>query len=59
MIGTGTRGSTGDGGPASRARIEEPTGAAVTPDGTVYVSDIDARRIRRIDPSGRVTTVAR
>jgi sugar lactone lactonase YvrE len=36
-----------------------PSGVAVARDGTLYVSDLDGRRIRRIDPSGRVTTVAR
>jgi serine/threonine protein kinase, bacterial len=59
VVGTGFRGSTGDGGQAARARIEEPSGVAVARDGTLYVSDLDGRRIRRIDPTGRVTTVAR
>jgi sugar lactone lactonase YvrE len=58
LIGTGVRGSTGDGGAASRARIEEPAGAAVAADGTIYVADIDARRVRRVDPGGRITTIA-
>jgi sugar lactone lactonase YvrE len=59
VVGTGFRGSSGDGGQAARARIEEPSGVAVARDGTLYVSDLDGRRIRGIDPTGRVTTIAR
>jgi streptogramin lyase len=59
VVGNGFRGSTGDGGTATRARIEEPTGVAVAADGTLYVSDVDGRRVRRVDPAGRITTVAR
>ena len=59
VVGTGFRGSSGDGGQAARARIVVPSGVAVARDGTLYVSDLDGRRVRRIDPSGRVTTVAR
>ncbi|HET9673192.1 MAG TPA: hypothetical protein VFP31_00155 [Gaiellaceae bacterium] len=59
VLGTGSRGSSGDGGAASRARIEEPSGVAVARDGTLYVSDLDGRRVRRVDPAGRVTTAAR
>jgi serine/threonine-protein kinase len=59
VVGTGFRGSSGDGGQAARARIVVPSGVAVARNGTLYVSDLDDRRIRRIDPSGRVTTVAR
>jgi sugar lactone lactonase YvrE len=59
LIGTGVRGFSGDGGAASRARIEEPAGVAVATDGTIYVADLDGRRVRRVDPAGRITTVAR
>ena len=58
LIGTGVRGSSGDGGAASRARIEEPAGVAIAADGTIYVADLDARRVRRVDPTGRITTIA-
>ena len=41
------------------ARFSDPFGLAVAPDGTVYVSDAgDAQRIRRIDGSGTVTSIA-
>ena len=46
-------------GPASRALIEEPAGVAIAADGTIFVADLDARRVRRVDPGGRITTIAR
>jgi sugar lactone lactonase YvrE len=48
----------GDGGPATAAQFFWPTGLAVAADGTVYVSDPTTNRVRRVDPSGIVTTVA-
>jgi streptogramin lyase len=59
VLGTGRRASGGDGRAAARAYVEEPAGVAVAPDGTIFVADLDGRRIRRIAPNGRVTTVAR
>jgi serine/threonine-protein kinase len=59
VIGTGREGSSGDGGPAVRALVEEPAGTAVAADGTIYVAEVDGRRIRRVAPNGRVTTVGR
>jgi hypothetical protein len=60
VAGTGVPGSTGDGGPAPRARLNVPSGVAVTGDGTVYVSEFEGRRARRIDGrTGRISTVAR
>jgi DNA-binding beta-propeller fold protein YncE len=46
-------------GPRETARFSDPFGVAVAADGSVYVADAgDAQRIRRIDPSGHVTTLA-
>jgi streptogramin lyase len=59
LIGRGIRGTAGDGGAASRALIEEPAGVAIAADGTIFVADLDARRVRRVDPAGRITTIAR
>jgi hypothetical protein len=46
-------------GEASSARFSDPFGVAVAPDGGLLVADgVDAHRIRRIGPDGRVSTVA-
>jgi sugar lactone lactonase YvrE len=58
IAGTGTIGSTGDGGPASQAELFFPFAVAVTPRGEVVVADTYNQRIRRIDRQGRITTIA-
>ncbi|MFC6014656.1 hypothetical protein ACFP2T_00395 [Plantactinospora solaniradicis] len=58
FAGTGTAGATGDGGPASAALLNHPTGVAVAGDGTVYISDGGNRRVRRVAPDGTISTVA-
>lgn len=51
-------GINGDGGPAATATLAGPTGLAFGQDGSLYVAEQDGERVRRIDPSGRITTVA-
>ena len=58
VAGSGTNGFGGDGGPALKAKFDDPDGLAVGPDGSVYVSDDDNARIRRIDTDGVITTIA-
>jgi len=48
----------GDGGPASQATFEDPNGIALGPDGSLYVADTNACRIRRVGPDGKISTVA-
>ena len=56
LAGTGDSGYSGDGGPAARAQIRDPChGIATDSNGNLYVSD--GRRIRRIDPSGEISTI--
>ena len=50
--------SCGDGGLASDALLGKPAGLAVGLDGSLYVADPALHRIRRIDSSGQITTVA-
>ena len=58
IAGTGTRGYSGDDGPATSAMINEPVGLAVDGTGNVYVADRNNQRIRRIDTTGTITTIA-
>ena len=48
----------GDGGPAGQALLGTPAGLAVGLDGSLYIADSTLHRVRRIDPSGTITTVA-
>jgi streptogramin lyase len=60
VAGTGVRGSTGDGGPATRARLFLPSDVDAASDGTLYIVESGAAgRIRRVDPSGTISTLRR
>ena len=51
-------GINGDGGPATTATLAGPTALTFGQDGSLYVAERDGHRVRRIDPSGRISTVA-
>lgn len=55
LAGTGEAGLTD--GPALQARFNKPSGVAIGPDGSIYVTEYDNYRIRRI-LAGIVSTVA-
>jgi hypothetical protein len=59
LAGTGVAGSSGDGGPARRARLDEVASLALDRVGNLYVADLGNGRVRRIARNGVITTVAR
>ena len=58
VAGTGVRGWSGDGGPASEARIDLPSGLALDAAGNLYVTEYLAGRVRKVSPRGAITTIA-
>ena len=58
IAGTGTSGFSGDNGPATSALIGLVTGLTVDSAGNVYLADLSAERVRKIDVTGMITTVA-
>jgi hypothetical protein len=48
----------GDGGPATKALLGTPAALAVGLDGSLYIADPALHRVRLIDPSGQISTVA-
>src|SRR5262249_28041794 len=58
VAGTGASASTGDGGPAVRASILDARGIAVGTDGSLYVAETGAQRIRQVTPDGVIRTIA-
>ena len=57
IAGTGAAGYSGDGGPATAAQLNQPTGLAVAADGTIFLSEEANHVVRRIDPAGIITTI--
>ena len=58
IAGTGVGGYSGDGGAATSAQIFYPNGIAVDVNGNVYFADESNARIRKINTSGIISTIA-
>jgi len=58
LAGDGICGASGDGGPATSARLCSPEGIGRGPDNAIYIADWNNNRIRRLGPDGIMTTVA-
>jgi streptogramin lyase len=58
FAGTGQPGGAGDGGPATKAQIDNPFGLTRGPDGALYFCEYTGQRIRKVTPDGIIHTVA-
>ncbi len=59
VAGSGTPGSSGDGGAATNAQLSSPEGIALDSAGNIFIADKDNDRIRRVAAgTGIITTVA-
>jgi hypothetical protein len=58
VAGNGTVGNSGDGGQATAAQIRFPYGVCVDKMGSIYIADRDNHRIRMVDPTGTISTIA-
>ena len=48
----------GDNGPATSAKLNQPTGVAVDAAGNLYIADPQDQRVRKVNASGTITTLA-
>jgi len=58
VAGSGRAGYAGDDGPAVAALLDTPLGLAVDRGGALYIADSGNHRIRKVTPSGTISTVA-
>jgi RHS repeat-associated protein len=58
IAGNGTSGYGGDGGPATQASFTGATGLALGPDGSLYIADSGNQRVRKVSPTGIISTIA-
>ncbi|MEK4436084.1 NHL domain-containing protein [Paenibacillus sp. FSL K6-2862] len=58
VAGTSTSGYSGDGGPATLSSLNRPCGVALDSSGNLYITDTDNNRVRKVDTSGKISTIA-
>jgi streptogramin lyase len=57
FAGTGVKGFSGDGGPATRAQLDNPFGVIRGPDGAIWFCEYGGQRVRKVTPDGVIHTV--
>ncbi len=57
VAGNALPGFSGDGGPATLAELDTPTGVAVDAGGNLYIADSANNRVRRVGTDGTVSTI--
>lgn len=58
VAGNGQSGFSNDNGFATEAKLSSPLSIATDAKGNLYIADTNNNRIRRVDPSGMITTIA-
>ena len=58
IAGNGIIGFSGDGGPATAAQVDNVVGAVSDKFGNIYLAVNGSRRIRKVSPSGLISTIA-
>lgn len=58
VAGSGIYGFAGDGGSAINAQFRNPTALSISNDGSIFVSDSNNHRIRKIATNGVISTIA-
>ena len=57
IAGTGEKTTSGDGGPALKAGVNEPFGLDIGPDGALYWAEFGGNVIRRMNPADQTVTI--
>lgn len=58
FAGNGNGGFGGDGGPATSATFNRPIGLCIDKGGNIYIADNKNQCVRKVDVSGKITTIA-
>lgn len=58
IAGNGTSGFSGDGGPATSARLGGPVALAIDSAGSLFISEYLNNRVRKVNPDGIISTAA-
>ena len=58
VAGSGSAAFGGDGGPATAALLDQPSGVTLDAGGNLYIADTINQRVRRVAPDGTISTFA-
>jgi uncharacterized protein (TIGR03437 family) len=58
VAGTGQAGFSGDGGPATQARLNGPSAVAIDRSNNIYITELENGRLRQVTPNGQIRTLA-
>ena len=58
FAGNGQKGYSGDNGPATEAKMDNPFGVVRGPDGSIWYCEYTGQRIRKVTPDGKIHLVA-